>query len=156
MPNQNKIYTYTPSTYTVAPITSNTVTSTTTGWWMSPDIPQLSPLYFSEYVIKSHPTGSSYICEPPVLNTDFDTIILAEAGYIGALLSEGWTPCSGAEYSDSGANFYAYRKGTQNYIVTTDTKFYKKFVYATKIAKSMNLLNKEDRVKLFDAVLYKV
>lgn len=112
---------------------------------------------FEDFIVKSHPTGSSYTCDPPVLDTDIDTIILAtDPLYVNVLLNDGWTKCSSTEYPDQGATFTAFRRGKENYIVTCDKRFYKKYVLATKIAKEMNLLDKADRIKLFNAVLYNV
>src|SRR3546814_8711466 len=83
------------------------------------------------------------ICDPPVTTTDIDTIILADTGFAPYLMEEGWMPCSGEQYTDHASNFSAWRKGNLNYIVTTNKKFYKRWVIATKIAKAMNLLDKE-------------
>src|SRR3546814_4124047 len=109
-------------------------------------VPQISTPSFYDFVLKSHPTGSSYTCDPPVTTTDIDTIILADTGFAPYLMEEGWMPCSGEQYTDHASNFSAWRKGNLNYIVTTNKKFYKRWVIATKIAKAMNLLDKaEDR-----------
>lgn len=45
-------------------------------------------------------------------------------------------------------------KGDVNLIVTQDNKFYDRFMAATSVAKRLNLLDKADRIALFQAVLY--
>lgn len=107
---------------------------------------------FEDCVFNSHPTGSRYICNPPVTDTDNDTVFLAN-GYHDwqtILRNDGWQDC-GQEY-ETGGDFHAFRKGVENYIVTEDLKFYSSYVIATEAAKALNLLKKEDRIKLFQAV----
>lgn len=53
---------------------------------------------------------------------------------------------------ETGGDFQAFRKGEENWIVTEDEEFYTSYVKATEGAKALNLLNKEDRIKLFVAV----
>jgi hypothetical protein len=108
---------------------------------------------FKDCVLKSHPTGSRYICNPPVMDTDNDTVILVNGYYDWdeMLYNEGWEDC-GTDYDSMDGDFRAYRKGEENYIVTEDEDFFFSYVKATEGAKALNLLNKEDRIKLFAAV----
>lgn len=111
---------------------------------------------FADFIIKKHRTGSNYVCDPPVTNTDKDVVILSKPGYESALEAEGWSSSmSDIEYDTQG-DFVSWKKGDLNYIVTTHPLFYKKFVYATMIAKLLNLKQKSERIKLFQAVLYNV
>lgn len=106
------------------------------------------------YAIEKHPTGSRYICNPPPTDTDEDTVVLASPGYEEALLKNGFKSSTNElEYDTLGA-FVSWRKGDENFIVTTNKQFYDNFVKATKLAKNLNLLKKEDRVILFQALLY--
>ncbi len=50
--------------------------------------------------------------------------------------------------------FVSFRDGELNYIVTKSAEFYRRFWAATTVAKRLNLLDKADRVALFQAVLY--
>ncbi len=111
--------------------------------------------FHEDYVISSSPTGSSYICNPPVTNTDIDTVFLVTNTFYAdlSLANSGWTRCIGEGYEVLSGDFRAYRKGNKNYIVTAKPDFYKKFVRATKICKMMNLLNKEDRIWMFKVVM---
>jgi hypothetical protein len=50
--------------------------------------------------------------------------------------------------------FVSLRSGDVNLIVTSDARFAARFLVATRLATQLNLLNKNDRVALFQAVLY--
>lgn len=110
---------------------------------------------FKDTVRKSWPTGSRYICDPPVLNTDKDTVILVN-GFLDwetALLNEGWER-DGKDYGELRSDFTSYRKGDENYVVTEDEDFFRKFVVATEGAKEANLLDKEKRVLFFQRIFF--
>lgn len=106
-------------------------------------------------------TGSKYICNPPVLNTDEDWIFDCSAeGQMEAadkfLKIHDFFMCDMAEdeYDDIRANFTPYRLGYMNFILCNNKSFYKKFVFATELAADMNLLDKDNRIRLFQAILY--
>jgi len=105
----------------------------------------------------THRTGSRYICDPPVMDTDDDYIVLAEAGAdraAGRLLKAGFAETSnGNDYPDDGV-FMTLRRGDVNIVLTEDREFFGRFVAATEIAKRLNLRHKPDRLALFQAVLY--
>ena len=108
-------------------------------------------------ILKSHPTGSSYICNPPVTNTDVDRIYLVDSCDDVMSEMDGWDfNCSPDEYPAT-MQFYSFKKeedgATLNALITPDEKYYNQFVLATEVAKKMNLLKKEDRVLLFTAML---
>ena len=105
----------------------------------------------------SFPTGSNYICNPPVTNTDVDEIFLVddlqEVNF--QLTGLGWKKCGLEEetYQDKPNHWAAYRKENMNALLTTDLKYFMDFFKATEEAKHLNLLNKEDRVALFQKIL---
>jgi hypothetical protein len=103
-------------------------------------------------VAEIHPTGSKYICNPPVLTTDEDYYAWAidPTSAIGNLLADGWTPCAGQEYEDD--EFYALRKGAYNLIMLFKPSDYTTHVQTTELAKRFNLTNKQDRIDLFELV----
>jgi len=116
-------------------------------------------------VDKWHLTGSSYVCNPPVLDTDYDVVMLAKnkkgralrkamdnLGFCMEGSSSKYGP--GSKYSPSSGKFNSWRKGRMNIILTQDKSFYQAFVGATLVAKRLNLLSKEDRITLFEAILY--
>lgn len=59
------------------------------------------------------------------------------------------------KYSSPRNVFTSYRLGELNVIATDKPKFYDDFLLATRLAKRFNLLDKKDRVALFQAILYK-
>ena len=100
--------------------------------------------------------GSTITCDPPVTGTDIDVLVLVKErdastlGKLGFDLENG-----GAHYEPSEGDFNSWRRGDLNLIVTDSLGFYNAFFLATKVAKTLNLLRKEDRVTLFQAVLYR-
>ena len=104
------------------------------------------------HVIKWSQTGSSYICDPPVLNTDIDILTLSREG---DLSEHGWERCSGEEYEmgSEDFSFQAWRKGKYNLIVTSNREYYYSFLLATKLAKKLNLKEKEQRITLFNYII---
>lgn len=109
--------------------------------------------HFWQCVIKQHATGSNYICNPPVVDTDIDTVFLVNGyyDYAALLVKDGWEDC-GKQYEGHKSEFQAFRKGKDNYIVTEDPLFYWSYVKATEGAKALNLTNKDDRIKLFQTI----
>lgn len=105
--------------------------------------------------------GSRVTCNPPPEGTDLDVLCHVDAHKAAALESAlqalGWEAEGSDAYPDAlsdGAGFVSFRKDDVNLIVTSDDTFYRRFVAASSVAKRLNLLNKEDRVALFQAVLY--
>ena len=110
-------------------------------------------------VISIFPTGSFFTCYPQVTTTDRDYLVRVTDLGVGetAILPKGYkVSVSDREEYDLQAEggFQTFRKGNINLIVTEDELFYSKFVDATLLAKELNLLKKEDRIKLFAYVLY--
>lgn len=118
-------------------------------------------------------TGSSFTCDPPVLNTDEDYLVyvnvLDYAGY--KLRQNGWKNCfeewqnkedtdpaketDGYSVEDTfGARFQAWRLGKMNVILTDDVALYLRSVGATLVAKHLNLQDKAARIALFRCIKY--
>jgi len=103
-------------------------------------------------------TGSSIICDPPVLDTDLDIMFLTEDSktFEMELKEAGWQSCGLEEYEETEDSCWkAYRKGKLNYLFTDNKEYYDQFQAATLDAKEKNLLKKEDRIALFDTYLNK-
>lgn len=109
------------------------------------------------YILKVEPTGSNYVCNPPVTDTDRDYLILPVEGefdnLIVSLQDDDWkAPHKG--YEDS--NFISLKKRLGatliNLIIIRSEVEFDAYVYATKIAKELNLREKDDRIKLFEIV----
>jgi len=110
-----------------------------------------------KYILKIEPTGSNYVCNPPVTDTDKDYLILPKVegefdNLILSLQDDDWKAPRG--YEDS--TFISLKKrlgGTIiNLIIVKSEIEFDAYVYATKISKELNLREKEDRIKLFEIV----
>lgn len=111
---------------------------------------------------KAEPTGSKYICSPSVEDTDEDWIILVDDlnTTYSCLDKEGFIIGGSFWVDDSKENknnnyWWSFKKSNLNLIITDCEKFFNDFVLATYVAKKLNLLKKEDRVTLFQAILYR-
>lgn len=117
--------------------------------------------------IKRFPTGSRFICNPPVMDTDEDWVILVEnkdvaVDRLTSMVGEAWTIGGSGSGRRGGSSVFTSLKrhtvfpssgGVVNAIITADFGFYSRFKAATAIAKRLNILRKEDRIALFNAVL---
>jgi hypothetical protein len=104
-----------------------------------------------------YPTGSRYVCHPPVLVTDVDFIVYHpyDVPFVAGLLAGGYKYSNHPEYHCSDAQnnvFYSYRKGVENLIVTSDRDFADEYRVATDICKRWNLRQKYDRVTVHEIV----
>lgn len=119
---------------------------------MNPRLEQELQLYFPLGVLF---TGSRVICDPPVLDTDEDVVVLShydspeEAWDIAQDL--GFNP-STTVYGDKDT-FRCYRRGNVNLIIVYYEEDFERWVAATVLAKRFNLLKKEDRCALFAYVV---
>ena len=100
--------------------------------------------------------GSSVTCDPPVMDTDIDVLILLKERDRGFLSGLGfYLDNTSIHYEPNDGVFNSWRRENFNLIVTDSTDFFDAFVVATKVARKFNLLKKEDRIILFQAVLYR-
>jgi len=113
---------------------------------------------FATFII---PVGSRVTCNPAPTDTDQDYLVksaceLDQENIEETLHKDGYVFCGNEEYDSFGedSTFTAWRKGDINYIVTNDEGFFLKFLEATAIAKKYNLLEKQERVDLFQWMLY--
>lgn len=130
-------------------------------------------------VIKSHVlramlVGSRVTCNPPVVGTDQDVLVLVK--YIESSVIEqvsstdfasahkevdamhrdlrygGWVLGGSGDHDD---DFESWTHGDINLIITASVEFYNLFVCATALCKKLNIMDKEDRKAVFRSVLYK-
>jgi hypothetical protein len=96
----------------------------------------------------SHPIGSRYICSPPPMDTDIDTLFLVPDLEIAqqALEDEGWICDAGDAYDLNQWSFISMRKGENNYILTDQFSFYEYFVLAADVCKHLNITSKNERI----------
>lgn len=113
--------------------------------------------------LKWQPVGSRVTCNPAPKNTDQDYLVLVGEDameFIGQMTNYGFDVELGEGYAEDALNsgednrFQSYRMDDVNLIATVDEGFYGRFVAATSVAKRLNLLDKGDRIALFQAVLY--
>ncbi|MCB9020157.1 MAG: hypothetical protein H6546_07495 [Chitinophagales bacterium] len=100
-------------------------------------------------------TGSRFICDPPPMDTDEDYIIYGGNLHIieEILYKAGFKFTTDPDY-DGGNWFLTFRLNEFNIIATDSEAFFERFVSATLLAKSRNLLDKSDRIALFQKILY--
>jgi hypothetical protein len=113
---------------------------------------------FSKYVDSYEPVGSRVTCDPAPTDTDEDFLLLT--CYVAPLIKEckalGFE--GGEVYFDSAgeasSNFYSLKKGDINLIITEKQSFYDKFLLASHVCKTLNVLDKQHRITVFQAILY--
>jgi hypothetical protein len=105
--------------------------------------------------------GSRVTCSPAPTNTDQDWLVLVpHASYDAfakSLMADGWEVGGSAipvddDYRNPHEKFNSFTKGDDNVIATCSEEFHRRFLSAT--ATALNLLEKRDRINLFQAVLY--
>ena len=111
--------------------------------------------------LRFEPVGSRVTCVPAPTDTDADYLLLVEDhSSFRIAIGEFYFTMDGSEVVDSltpldsADRFSSYSLGYINLIVTSDVVFFDKFMAATSVAKWLNLLDKQDRIVLFQAVLY--
>jgi hypothetical protein len=108
------------------------------------------------------PVGSRVTCNPAPTDTDEDFLCLIKLEDFNKLeetLYEDKYTRDGSIIIDeqTGLNqggFVSYKSGDTNLIVTSSAEFFRRFMAASSVAKKLNLLDKNDRIDLFQATLY--
>lgn len=104
--------------------------------------------------------GSRVTCNPPPTDTDEDWLVLANQDRISMLISvlteEGWNwEGSSEHYQNLAANsFMSWRKDKANLIITASKDFATRHKLATSHCKLNNVMDKQERIKIFQAYLY--
>lgn len=107
--------------------------------------------------------GSRVTCNPEPTGTDQDWIVLVDSHkwdeFSERLISCGWAiggsniPMEGNTLPED-KRFSSFVLQDDNIIATQSPDFYKRFLAATAVCANLNLLEKQDRIDLFQAVLY--
>lgn len=107
-----------------------------------------------DFCVSITPVGSRETCNPAPMDTDMDLLCMVDGDdyeiFLQWLERHGWEWES--EYGRMHGDFDSYRKDIYNLIITTDEDFHTKFLEATAICKEKNLLEKSERVAVFDEV----
>jgi hypothetical protein len=108
------------------------------------------------------PVGSRVTCNPPPTDTDEDYLVLvkdkpaAVAGLKAIGFEYSADPEKMAKYEALNEtarwSFTSLWFGDINYIVTDSQFFFERFLTATHVCKKLNLLDKADRIMVFEAV----
>jgi hypothetical protein len=108
------------------------------------------------------PVGSRVTCNPPPTDTDEDYLVLVSdrRQAVEALKHLGFEPSLDPQKLEDYERmnmtaqweFTSLWFGDVNYIVTESHFFFERFLTATHICKALNLLDKKDRIMVFEAV----
>ena len=99
------------------------------------------------------PVGSRVTCNPPPYDTDEDWLVLDLDRSVADLLSEnGWEYGGSMQSEDT---FGSYKLDDVNVICAFTKDEYDHFKLATDVCQHLNLLNKDDRIVLFEAIMYR-
>lgn len=107
----------------------------------------------------SEPCGSRVTCNPLPVDTDRDYLVQIShdydvAGVVTRLCALGFEWEGSKHYRDAAGDFMSLRRDDLNLIVTANAEFATRHRAATHVCKRLNLPNKQDRIAVFQAVLY--
>jgi len=128
----------------------------TTMLWDAPMPLRFNP--FIDNMIDMEFVGSRVTCNPPPKDTDEDILIYTEtiATLIHDCKANGFV--GGEVYftpdSKTTSQFISLKQGDINLIVTDNKDFYDKFLLATHVCKTLNVMEKQHRITVFQAILY--
>lgn len=123
----------------------------------------------NHHIVRWAAVGSRVTCNPAPVDTDADFLIhLAEKEFEGNSIQlfreelEHWGWEIGGSMpldADHGnyppeTKFTSFTRGEINLIVTENALFFQRFMASTAVCKRLNLLEKADRIAVFQAVLY--
>lgn len=123
-----------------------------------PRLPEAIVEALTDALVNAEPVGSRVTCDPAPTDTDEDWLVLVREVPVEKLQEAGFSQEGSPEFytgNDAGG-FRSWRKGEINLITTQSYEFFRLFLTATYLAKRFNLLRKQDRIALFQAVLYGV
>lgn len=105
--------------------------------------------------IAAWPVGSQTIPRAAKPDSDHDYLVLVEEIEPGNLSEAGFKLDSDdTHYDPTQGQFNSWRQGKVNLIVTRHRWFARKFLEANELAKRFKLIDRDDRVALFQAILY--
>lgn len=109
--------------------------------------------------LTAEPCGSRVTCNPPPTDTDADYRIQYERhdhDALVALLKDcGFEPDGGKHYADSLSNFHSWRSGEINLLISSNPEWIRRHRLATWLCKSINIMDKQLRIALFQRILYR-
>lgn len=123
----------------------------------------MSTPYLGGNALSVTAVGSRVTCAPSPTNTDRDWLVLVTPekwnDFCAYLFAAGWE-CGGSDIPDEvneippELRFSSFTLGIENIIATQSEDFHRRFIAATSVSQRLNLMDKADRIALFQAVLY--
>lgn len=101
--------------------------------------------------------GSRVTCSQYSDEAEYDHLVLCESldHTVTIFQREGFATNSSLEIKYAGVpDFVSMRRGMMNLLITEEQQFFDKFMLATHVAKSLDVLDKQHRICLFQAILY--
>lgn len=103
--------------------------------------------------------GSRVTCDPAPTDTDDDILALTnqDASIVTQMIGNlgfRFDPSHEHYRSEISTSFLSARNGEINLLVTANSEFYRRHQAATSVCKHLNLMDKADRIAVFQAVLY--
>lgn len=110
------------------------------------------------------PVGSRVTCDPAPTDTDADYLVYVDPvntiRFLEHMAPEGFE-AGGSRVEENSqdlvngeSGFVSFTLGEVNLIVTSNWAFHRAFLAATSVSKRLNIMDKADRITLFQAVLY--
>ena len=121
---------------------------------------ELARFIASGAIVNLEPCGSRITCAPAPIDTDQDYLVELDyrqssvSDVINELGKLGYRWEGSEHYQDAAGNFMSWRRDDVNLIVTANPAFAARHRTATRLCTRLNLLDKGDRIALFQAVLY--
>jgi hypothetical protein len=118
----------------------------------------IAVLEFTGSIIE--PCGSRVTCNPPPTDTDRDFLVVVQnEDTVPSIVSElsrlGFHWEGDVHYQTAASDgFMSWRSHDVNFIVTASADFARRHRSATALCTRLNLMGKQDRIALFQAVLY--
>jgi hypothetical protein len=109
------------------------------------------------------PMGSRVVCNPAPTNTDADYILLVKPTDCSTVLrvmdDNGWVSGGSLIIPDGETislkhKFKSFRFGEVNAVITNSKEYFDKCMLATAVSKHLNLLQKDDRIVVFHAIVF--
>lgn len=115
------------------------------------------PEFLRPYAIRWMLVGSRMTCRPPPTDTDQDVLVLVRPDtgpeVVAAAEQAGLAEDGSGQLTAE--RFWSIKDGEMNYLIVDQPELWHSFLAATSVARRLNLLDKADRIALFEAVQFR-